>query len=410
MLLWRWWTVLGAWLLRRARWVLAGSLAVHLLVTALATDMFDLRVYWLAAPRLLDGHLYDVTLVRPDPGSLPLPFTYPPFAAVALLPTAVLPWPAATWAWHAASLASLAVLVHCSLRLCPGRSGPVGPEHTMVWTAAALWLEPVRHCLDLGQIDLLLAAVVLAGLTTRRAAAGGLGVGLSAGVKLTPAVVGVYFLVARRWQAAGWTVAVFAATVGLTWLVDARDSRRYWLQLVGQSDRVGPVAAWENESLGGVLSRFAGHGMVLTPTWLGLALAALLGTALALRASLRRGDTLAAVVAVQLLGLLVCPISWSHHWVWAVPALICLGYGGGPPRRAALAAIVAWGLAAGAWLVPLAGELADGTGPSGYLFLLSASYPVCAALTLVALARRAGGPDRRQGRGLAASPGGEPQG
>jgi alpha-1,2-mannosyltransferase len=180
---------------------------------------------------------------------------------------------------------------------------------------------------------------------------------------------------------------VFAATIGVTWLVDARDSRRYWLQLVGQSDRVGQVAAWENESLGGVLSRFAGRAMVLTPSWLVLALAALLGAALALRAALRRGDTLAAVLAVQLLGLLLCPISWSHHWVWAVPTLICLGHGRGSPGRSTIAALLAWTLATGAWLVPLAGELADRTGPSGYLFLLSASYPVCAALSFVALAR-----------------------
>jgi alpha-1,2-mannosyltransferase len=389
------WTVLTAWLLRRSRWVLAVSLVVHLVVTALVTDMFDLRVYWLAAPRLLDGHLYDFALVRPDPDSLPLPFTYPPFAAVALLPTAVLPWPLATCAWHAASLAALVVLVHCSLRLRPGWAGRVDAGHTMLWTAAALWLEPVRHCLDLGQIDLILAAVVLAGLTARQAAAGGVGVGLTAGVKLTPALLGVYFLVARRWGAAGWAAAVFAGTVAVSWLVDARDSRRYWLQLVGQSDRVGQVAAWENESLGGVLSRFAGRAMVLSPSWLVLALAALLGAALALRAALRRGDTLAAVLAVQLFGLLVCPISWSHHWVWVVPVLICLGHGlgrgRGAPGRASTAALVAWAVAAGAWLVPLAGELAGREGPSGYLFLLSASYPVCAALTLVALA--GGNPD-----------------
>ena len=38
----------------------------------------------------------------------------------------------------------------------------------------------------------------------------------------------------------------------------------------------------------------------------------------------RRGDWLAAVTVTGTTGLLVSPISWAHHWVWVLPALVLL--------------------------------------------------------------------------------------
>jgi alpha-1,2-mannosyltransferase len=47
------------------------------------------------------------------------------------------------------------------------------------------------------------------------------------------------------------------------------------------------------------------------------------GVALALLAS-RRGDEAAGFSLCALTGLLVSPVSWSHHWTLAVPALLLL--------------------------------------------------------------------------------------
>ena len=47
----------------------------------------------------------------------------------------------------------------------------------------------------------------------------------------------------------------------------------------------------------------------------GLAVAAILA---------RREDWLAATAVTGATGLLVSPISWAHHWVWILPALVLL--------------------------------------------------------------------------------------
>jgi alpha-1,2-mannosyltransferase len=38
----------------------------------------------------------------------------------------------------------------------------------------------------------------------------------------------------------------------------------------------------------------------------------------------RRGQALAALLVTAFFALLVSPISWSHHWVWAVPLMVLL--------------------------------------------------------------------------------------
>ena len=43
--------------------------------------------------------------------------------------------------------------------------------------------------------------------------------------------------------------------------------------------------------------------------------------------AIARDDRLGTLVIVELLGLLVSPISWSHHWVWVIPMLIWLLHG-----------------------------------------------------------------------------------
>ena len=53
------------------------------------------------------------------------------------------------------------------------------------------------------------------------------------------------------------------------------------------------------------------------------ALTAAFGLVVAVRAH-RRGHRLAGVVCCGITGLLVSPISWTHHWIWAVPLLVLL--------------------------------------------------------------------------------------
>ncbi|MFF0446959.1 glycosyltransferase 87 family protein [Streptomyces sp. NPDC004609] len=385
---------LRRWAVGHAALLLFCSLAAHVLTVAVTRpDMLDLRVYWTAAPRVLNGQLYDFRLFTS--GSFPaLPFTYPPFAALLFLPVSALPWAVAACLWQAVSVAALAVIVGCAGRLLPG--GRLGRERIMLWAGGALWLEPVRHTLDLGQVNLILGALVLWGLTAaRESVSRGAAVGVAAGVKLTPGISGAYLLLTRQWRAAAWAAGVFLGTVALAWALTARESSRYWRTLVVDPDRVGRVSSVRNQSLRGALSRSLGQDAGFGPVWLAaaLALAALAGWAL--WAAARRRDPLAVLVTVQLTGLVLCPISWSHHWVWCLPAMIWLAHGPGRRSLPSRMALGAWAVVTAARVVPRLTRLQEGLGagsgvPAGggfpaHLALLGWVYVLCSVLTLLAV-------------------------
>ncbi|GGM78822.1 polyprenol-phosphate-mannose-dependent alpha-(1-2)-phosphatidylinositol pentamannoside mannosyltransferase [Longimycelium tulufanense] len=381
---------LRAW----APWVLAVSLAAHLplMVSPEMTSMIDLRVYREGAPALF-GDLYGFRL--PDPtGIFPLPFTYPPFAALLFLPLSVLPWTVLVSAWQAVSVLCLWWLVERSLALVSTTDAATRRRDALLWTAVALWLEPVRTTLNYGQVNLILAAVLLAGLARARPVLAGASVGLTAAVKLTPAISGLYFLVRRRWAEAVWSLLAFAAAVALTWVIAPAASARFWFHTMTDANRVGPVGSAINQSLRGALARTLGHDVGFGAPWLAAVAAAAVLGGMALWRTARTRDTLAIVLAVQLLGLLVSPISWSHHWVWVVPALVWLVHAASRGRRMAAVAALAWVAATGSYVISylLTQQPSIWQIPRPWpLSALGWVYPACAVLTLVVLALPAAG-------------------
>ncbi|MDX8140625.1 mannosyltransferase [Lentzea sp. BCCO 10_0061] len=331
--------------LRFAPLVLCLSLGIY--AATANWGMIDLKVYWSLAPNVLTDELYSITM--PFTADFPLPFTYPPFAALVFLPLSALPWIAAKVVWQVLSLVCLWWLVRTALKLLADKAEQpydgTWRRRALLWTAIALWFEPVRKTLDFGQINLVLIAGTFAAMVATRQAVAGLGVGVAAGMKLTPAISGLYFLVTRRWKAALWSVAGFAITVALGFLVSAGDSWRYWFELLGAADRVGPVGSVINQSLRGALSRSLGYDVEMSWPWLLAAAVSVALTWFALRAAVKAGDTLAAVIIVQLFGLLVSPISWSHHWLWVIPLVLWLVHG----RRNLVLA--------GVWVVAVASDV-----------------------------------------------------
>jgi len=61
-------------------------------------------------------------------------------------------------------------------------------------------------------------------------------------------------------------------------------------------------------------------------------------------------DVLAGILAVQLFTLLISPISWSHHWVWVIPALLWLVYRQSACQLATVTAVL-WAAAVGSYLI-----------------------------------------------------------
>ena len=316
-----------------APWALLAVTGVlHVLATLAGSDPFlmvDLAVYVDGARHLTDGTLYDFFS---EP--LHLPFTYPPFSAMIFLPLTWLPWTLLRILWQIASFGAIGLMAYSTLRLLgrAGRQAPNQLQHVrgivVTITALGLWLEPVRTTFNYGQINLFLAALLLAGAVAGKEWMAGFSVGIAAGVKLTPAITGLYYLLQRRWSAVIWSVVFFVATIGVALVVLPDETVRYFTKLIFDPGRTGPVWSAINQSLRGAISRLAGQD--LTSLWLVAAAAAgLLGLWVAW-VCLKADDRAAAFLAVQFTGLLISPISWSHHWVWVLPLLLWCLFG---PRQ-----------------------------------------------------------------------------
>jgi alpha-1,2-mannosyltransferase len=311
-------------MLRRG-WAAAGVYAISAVASCLVAaqakaGFVDLHVYRLGADVVLHGgSLYAVRYAS-------LPFTYPPFAAVVFALAAGLPWALAEGLLLVASAVALPVMFYCALRLDPfptwlDRAGAA----RLAFAAAtvAIWLEPVRSTLGYGQLNLLLGAAILADLALPDTARlKGAAIGLAAGIKLTPAIFAVYLLVTRRYRAAGVAAAAFAATVVAGYAVIPAASAHYWWDRAFLDvQHVSPIQNDTNQSLLGAISRDISHPA--GPAWLpAVAAAAIAGLWLAARAYRRGGNEAAAFGLCAVTGLLVSPISWTHHWVIALPALL----------------------------------------------------------------------------------------
>jgi alpha-1,2-mannosyltransferase len=307
-------------------------------------NFVDLHVY-VGGASMLDqpGALYHYVYADQTP-DFPLPFTYPPFAAVVFYPLHLLPFGLVAFAWQLGIIAALYGVVRVSQRLLPADSGfATGRGVAMLWTAVGIWLEPLRSTFDYGQINVLLVLAVLYAVYTTRWWLSGLLVGLAAGVKLTPAVTGLYFLGARRWATVAFSVAVFVATIAVSALVSGDQTRYYFTELLGDASRIGPIGTSFNQSWRGGISRILGHDAGFGPIVLVAIAVTALVAFLAWRA-LDGRDRLGRILVVSLFGLLLSPISWTHHWVWLLPLMMWLLHG--PLRSLRGARILGWG-----WLV-----------------------------------------------------------
>ncbi|MDF3288228.1 glycosyltransferase 87 family protein [Streptomyces silvisoli] len=306
-------------------------------------SMIDLMVYRAEGWTMRTGRdLYAMVATEAN-----LPNTYPPFAAIIFAPLTWLGVPAMRTAATAANLGLLVAVVHLSLRLVGRPQRVPRTAATLAISAVAVWCEPVWTTLRYGQINLLLAVLVLWDLTRRADHRwAGTGIGIAAGIKLTPALFAVFLALVgaaqgwRRLRGGGrvWNPALrraavaagaFAATVTVAAVALPRDSRDFWTRMVFAANRVGHAEETANQSVRGVLARLL-HTPDPGGSWLvAAALVGALGLAVAVAAALA-GDRLPsgtawAACACAVTALLVSPVSWSHHWVWCVPMVLLLG-------------------------------------------------------------------------------------
>jgi len=297
-----------------------GPVVVLVLAAAIAGGcrggFTDLFVYQYGGKAVLDG----LSVYESDDPVMGLPFTYPPFAAVGLVPLALLPMWLAAALWTGASTAALAGVV-VVVRRALGRSTP--GWLVAVLTSAALALEPVWQNLTFGQVNTFLMLAVLVDLLRPERRASGVLVGLVAGVKLTPLVFVVLLVLIGRRTAAGRAFLTFAGTVAIGFVAMPGSSATYWTDGLVDAGRVGPPALAHNQSVYGALTRLL-DGSPPTLLWLGVAGPLSLAVLLVAAGWWRRADRVLGTCLGAVAMLLASPVSWSHHWVWAVPVALAL--------------------------------------------------------------------------------------
>ncbi|MBX6749644.1 MAG: DUF2029 domain-containing protein [Micromonosporaceae bacterium] len=285
-------------------------------------DFFDLSVYYGAVRYWAQGgFLYDFVAPHSTYG-----FTYTPFAALVLLPTALLPWPVAIVASCAATLVATVLLVYWFVDPIARRTGWVPWYAVGVVVACAVVFDPLRETFLFGQVNMYLVVLVgfdLLFLTPRGSRFAGVGIGLATALKLTPGVFLIYLLVAGRWRAAltASSAAAGATMVGAALAPDA--SRVFWTDALWNTDRVGQADYISNQSLHGAVARLN----PLDPStvlWILAVVAVLAVWVIRVRRAAAVGDEKAGFALTGVVTCLISPITWVHHLVWVMPALLVL--------------------------------------------------------------------------------------
>lgn len=322
----------SAWIERRgillfavawAVYALAASLWLHIAPGGEPAFHLDLRVFRAGAQALLNGvPLYAEPL--PVGGGREMPFTYPPVAAVLFIPLTWASPEAAGIVWTFFGYLALAGTLVCVSRgAARSRRGEL--LFGLIAMCFATALIPVWTALNLGQVGIILMLLVVFDmLAPRSVLPRGVLVGIAAAVKLTPAGFILFPLLRRDWRTAIWMTATAVAMTILGAIISWSDSVVYWSTLGQATDRVTVFAGSPNISLAGVLGR-------VTPEALRFAVLAVAVTATvaigigAMRRQFAAADPWSALMVNAVVILLVSPVSWDHHWVWAAPILLLLG-------------------------------------------------------------------------------------
>ncbi|MDQ7808321.1 glycosyltransferase 87 family protein [Amycolatopsis sp. A133] len=374
--------------------LLAGTLAVLVLAFGVVVWLAgwhvgaDSAVYRAGALTLLRGEpLYTRDVLTALPDWVRLPFTYTPAAAPLFLPLALVP---SGLVWGVIAFLSVVglMVVITVVSSSPGGSSLLGRSRWALpaGTAAALALEPVWKTLFLGQINLILMAFVVLDvlvLSARGSRWAGVLIGVAAAIKLTPLIFVPHLFFTGRWKDGLRALGTFVALEAVMFAVIPVDAARFWRDSATDPSRVGSVHWIFNQSLNGLVNRASELA-----TW-SLAVAVGVAAVLAVPAVWlvvrlhRRGEDAAALLVTAFYGLLLSPVSWSHHWVWCVPLLTLLLV---KARWWAAAAVAVLFVSQIVMLVPNGGDTEFGWGLGWSV--LGNGYVLAAAAGILGLAAR----------------------
>jgi alpha-1,2-mannosyltransferase len=324
----------GGWPRRLGRALASGQYralkltALLLAVTGLSAligswrRFFDLFVYFGAVHYwTAGGPIYDFVAPQSTYG-----FTYTPFAALSLLPLAIVPWPVAIVVSCLGIIAATVLVVRWFVIPLARRHGWEPWYAIGIVMAGLVLFDPLRETFLFGQVNMYLVALVgfdLLILTRRGSRFAGLGIGLATALKLTPGVFLIYLLVTGRWRAALTACSAAAGATLVAAAVLPDESRVFWTDALWNTDRVGQLDYISNQSLNGAVARLN----PLDPStllWALAVVAVLVVWVIRARRAAAAGDERTGFALTGVVTCLISPITWVHHLVWVLPALLVL--------------------------------------------------------------------------------------
>jgi alpha-1,2-mannosyltransferase len=329
---------------------LSGAVAVvGVTVLALVHQQLDLATYLLGGGHAASNDLFTVTYPADNLG-----FTYPPFSALLFAPFAHLPERVCEVVFSWVNLAALFGLLAVSLRA----ACRVLDRRTIVWWALVLLLpvalfDPVRQTFLLGQVNIILALMVVADLTMDLPVPRGILVGLAAAIKVTPLILIPYLFMTRQGRSGVRASVSFCVAALLAAAVNASTSWSYWTHYIRDPQRAGMLSWVGNQGVLGALERALGHTVSTPTTFVVVVSVAVVGLVIAAGAY-RRSSAVLGLLVVEATESLASPVSWSHHFIWMVLLVAWLALAEDRPRYgewyALGVAVLLW--AAPYWWVP----------------------------------------------------------
>jgi Glycosyltransferase family 87 len=297
-------------------------LAAVLYTTRIRHEMIDFLTWRQAAVRGVHAE----PLYRLDDGHYQ--FKYFPGFALMMAPFGVLDRETGKALWFAISIALLALLLRWSITALPERRLSRG---ILLAFAIVLMAKFYAHELLLGQVNLLLGALLLTSLVALQAGrplvAGGL-VGVAVFVKPYALILVPWLLVTQGWPAAAIAVGIVALGLLLPAAVYGwsgnLDLLRAWLHTVSGSTTPNLLGN-DNVSIAAMWAKWLGPGSLASNlAWLTVALT--LGLVIAAgwrRRSVSAPDYLECALLMLLIPV-ISPQGWDYVLLLATPAVVCL--------------------------------------------------------------------------------------